>query len=590
MIPPHPTRALEAAGLARPSADESFDRIARLVQRHLGAPTALVTIVLPGAQVYPGAVGLPAPFQHTRRTTFPDPLCGEVVETGQPLVVEDLHADPRLAATSTVTQLGVSAYAGFPVHDRNGTVVGTVCALDDAPHAWSPTDLATLADLAAACTAELRLRLERQRAHSIQRVAVHATRRTRLLLDLTERFAGATTLTETVESLRTAGTGIGTMWAGMALTNESGTGLTLVERDGTYPHLPRHWRFEDDGIAAVTRSMRPTFYRDGAALLRELPWFAPWVDDSMGGMAFLPLVLEDRLLGLAALLWHGPRDHDAESRRTAGALASCVVQALTRIRVLEERHRVATTLQTAMLTELPEVPHLELASTYASATRTDQVGGDWYDAVVPDSGSCVLMIGDVTGHDMQAAARMGQLRSMLRTLVWCQDATPAALVRELDRANRGLGLAASGTTLVARVDRCPDPDDEAAPDGGAAPPPPDAYRLRWSSAGHPRPVVVRADGRVEELAGRTDLMLGVDPATARRDHAARLAPGDTLVLYTDGLVESRTVDYATRTAQLHDALRDLARGPVPDLPRALVDRMVQGQQRDDVAVLVARAR
>jgi serine phosphatase RsbU (regulator of sigma subunit) len=574
---PHPTRALEEAGLARPSADESFDRIARLVQRHLGAPTALVSIVLPGIQVYPGAVGMPRPIQHTRRTAYSDSLCGEVVETGRPLVVEDLRDHPRLAHTSTATELGAAAYAGFPVYDRNGTAVGTVCALDSEPHAWSPTDLATLADLAAACTAELRLRLERQRAHSIQRVAVHATRRTRLLLDLTERFAGSTTLTETVEALRKAGTGIGTMWAGMALINESGTGLTLVEREGTYPHLPRQWRLDDDGIAAVTRALRPTFYRDGAALLRDLPWFSPWVDDAMGGMAFLPLVLDGQLLGLAALLWHGPRDHDAESRRTAGALAACVVQALTRIQVLEDRHRVATTLQTAMLTDLPAVPHLELASTYASATGTDQVGGDWYDAVVPDSGSCVLMIGDVTGHDMQAAARMGQLRSMLRTLVWCQDAAPAALVRELDRANRGLGVGASATALVARVDRHGTLDDG-------------TCLLRWSSAGHPRPIVVRADGSIDELAGRSDLMLGIDPTTPRHDHEAALGPGDTLVLYTDGLVESRAVSYAVRTAELHRNLRELAGFPVADLPRELVDRMVHGQQRDDVAVLGARAR
>ncbi|MEN5074238.1 SpoIIE family protein phosphatase [Isoptericola cucumis] len=574
MTAAHPAQALEAAGLARPVADSSFDRIARLVQRQLGVPTALVTIVLPDAQVYPGALGLPDPFQATRRTTLTEPLCGTTISMGRPLVVEDLRADPVLSRTATVTELGMGAYAGFPIFDRNGIPVGTVCALDSEPHPWSSTDLATLADLAASCTAELRLRLERQRAHRIQKVAVHATRRTRLLLELTERFAGATTLEETVEAMRASAAGIGTMWAGMALLDPSGTALTLVEREGTYPHLARHWPLTHPAVAAATRTRRPAFFRDGAAVLRAMPTFAPWVDESMGAMAFLPLVTDDRLLGLVALLWRGPHDHDDENRRTAAALATSVTQALARVRVLDERHRVATTLQAAMLTDLPAVPHLELASTYASATRTDKVGGDWYDAVVLDARSCVLMIGDVTGHDMQAAARMGQLRSMLRTLVWCQAGPPAELLHELDHANIGLGLAASGTALVARLD-CTDDD---------------GCRLTWSTAGHPRPVVVRADGRVQELAGRPDLMLGFAPSTRRTDHTADLAHGDTLVLYTDGLVESRTVDYAVRADELYRALQDLASCSTADLPRRLVERLVHGEQRDDVAVLAARVR
>jgi len=574
-------QALVAAGLARPVADESFDRFARLVQRQLGVPTALVTLVLPDAQVYPGALGLPGTLQLTRRTTLSEPLCGETVRTGEALVVEDLRADPRFAHRDTVTELGMGSYAGFPILDRHGTAVGTVCALDTEAHTWSPTDLATLSDLAAACTAELRLRLERQRAHRIQRVAVHATRRTRMLLDLTERFASATTLDEIVGALRASGSGLGTVWAALALADPGGSSLTLVEREGAYPYLPRHWSLDDPAVASVARARRPAFYRDGAAALRAQPTWDPWIDPSLGGLALVPMVVDDRLLGVVVLQWRGPHEHDDESRRTAVALASCVAQALVRVRVLEDRHRVATTLQAAMLTDLPRVPYLELASTYASATRTDKVGGDWYDAVELDPRSTVLMIGDVTGHDMQAAARMGQLRAMLRTLAWCQDAPPARLLRELDRANRGLGLTASGTAVVARLDRT----GRGEPGDGD-----DGCRLWWASAGHPLPVVLRADGRVHELTGRPDLMLGVDPSVVRHDHAGLLEPGDTLLLYTDGLVESRRVSFTERAAELRDVLGDLRGGPTAELPQRLVDRMVQGPQHDDVAVLAARVR
>lgn len=574
-------QALVAAGLARPVADESFDRFARLVQRQLGVPTALVTLVLPDAQVYPGALGLPGTLQLTRRTTLSEPLCGETVRTGEALVVEDLRADPRFAHRDTVTELGMGSYAGFPILDRHGTAVGTVCALDTEAHTWSPTDLATLSDLAAACTAELRLRLERQRAHRIQRVAVHATRRTRMLLDLTERFASATTLDEIVGALRASGSGLGTVWAALALADPGGSSLTLVEREGAYPYLPRHWSLDDPAVASVARARRPAFYRDGAAALRAQPTWDPWIDPSLGGLALVPMVVDDRLLGVVVLQWRGPHEHDDESRRTAVALASCVAQALVRVRVLEDRHRVATTLQAAMLTDLPRVPYLELASTYASATRTDKVGGDWYDAVELDPRSTVLMIGDVTGHDMQAAARMGQLRAMLRTLAWCQDAPPARLLRELDRANQGLGLTASGTAVVARLDRT----GRGEPGDGD-----DGCRLWWASAGHPLPVVLRADGRVHELTGRPDLMLGVDPSVVRHDHAGLLEPGDTLLLYTDGLVESRRVSFTERAAELRDVLGDLRGGPTAELPQRLVDRMVQGPQHDDVAVLAARVR
>jgi anti-sigma regulatory factor (Ser/Thr protein kinase) len=226
-----------------------------------------------------------------------------------------------------------------------------------------------------------------------------------------------------------------------------------------------------------------------------------------------------------------------------------------------------------MLTELPAVHSAELAATYASATRTDQVGGDWYDAVVLDDDAFVLMIGDVTGHDMRAAAQMGQLRSMLRTFAWCQDEPPATLLRLLDRANRGLALQASATALVVRLDRSPR-----------------GFDVTWSNAGHPAPLVLRADGTVDTFDAHPDLMLGVLPGTDRHDHRGELAPGDTLLLYTDGLVERRGESYQDRLAGLRATLADHVGTATSALPDALVRRLVAGEARDDVAVLALRVR
>ncbi|MBD5785652.1 SpoIIE family protein phosphatase [Cellulosimicrobium terreum] len=571
-------RELARAGLAEPMADESFDRFARLVRRQLGVPTALVTLVLDEEQVFPGALGLPEPYQSARRTPLSHSFCQHVVSTAEALVVEDARLVPWLADNRAIDDLGVVAYAGFPIFDPRGQVVGSLCAIDHRPRTWTEVELATLTDLAAACTSELRLRLAQARARRMQRAALAANRRARLLLGLSETFAAATSVRDVAESLSVVGTTIGARYAGLAVLDPSGTSMTYTTMDHLEPGIPpsfRRFRLSDARPSALAaRTREPQFFRDHVAFSAAYPEIA----DSLGtehahARSFLPAVAGDRLLGLVVLEWEDEREFDVDAVKTETAMASYVAHALDRVRLLEERHEVAATLQSAMLTELPHVHRVELAATYSTATRTDQVGGDWYDAVVLDDDASVLMIGDVTGHDMHAAAQMGQLRSMLRTFAWCQDEPPATLLRLLDRANRGLALHSSGTALVARLDRTSD-----------------GFHVTWSSAGHPGPLVLRADGTVEEPDVSPDLMLGVLPGSPRHDHRLRLEHGDTMLLYTDGLVEQRGTPYAERVATLRTALgaqRGTATSAVPD---ALVRRLVGDLQRDDIAVLAVRAR
>ena len=568
---------LAQAGLAEPVADESFDRFARLVRRQLGVPSALVTLVLDDEAVLPGALGLPEPYQSERRTPLSHTFCQFVTSDSRPLVVEDARVVPHLAALRAVDDIGVVSYAGFPIFDPQGRAVGSLCAFDGRPRPWSDEDLATLADLASACTSELRLRLARARAKRMQRVALAANRRSRLLLELSESFAAATSVRVVAERLSAVGTGIGARYAGLAVLDASGTRLEYTTLDHLEPGVPASFRRmrvdAERGASIAARTREPLFFRDHAQYAARLPEAAALIaSDDVEARAFLPVLAGERLLGVVTLAWEAAREFDDDAVQTKTAIASYVAHALDRVRLLEERHRVATTLQAAMLTELPSVRSAELAATYASATRTDQVGGDWYDAVVLDDDACVLMIGDVTGHDMRAAAQMGQLRSMLRTFAWCQDEPPAVLLRLLDRANRGLALHSSGTAVVARLDRTPH-----------------GFDLTWSNAGHPAPLVLRADGSVETLDAPADLMLGVLPGTTRHDHRARLAHGDTLLLYTDGLVERRGTSYAERLAAARAALAEHTTTATSALPDALVRRLVS-DQRDDVAVLALRVR
>jgi len=568
---------LAQAGLAEATADESFDRFARLVRRQLGVSSALVTLVLDEEAVLPGAQGLPEPYQSERRTPLTHTFCQFVTSDARPLVVADARAEPHLASLRAVDDVGVVSYAGFPIFDPHGHAVGSLCAFDGEPRPWSDEDLATLADLAAACTSELRLRLARARARRMQRVALAANRRSRLLLELSESFAAATSVRDVAERLAAVGAVIGARYAGLATLDASGTRLEYTTLDHLEPGIPasfRRMRLDADRASAIAaRTREPLFFRDHAQYAERLPDAAALiVNHEVQARSFLPVLAEDRLVGVVALAWDTAREFDEDAVKTETAIASYVAHALDRVRLLEERHRVAATLQAAMLTELPSVRTAELAATYASATRTDQVGGDWYDAVVLDDDACVLMIGDVTGHDMGAAAQMGQLRSMLRTFAWCQDEPPAVLLRLLDRANRGLALHSTATAVVVRLDRTPR-----------------GFDVTWSNAGHPSPLVLRADGTIDTLDAPPDLMLGVLPSTPRHDHRARLAHGDTLLLYTDGLVERRGSPYADRLAGLREALAELSSTATSALPDALVRRLVSGQ-RDDVAVLALRVR
>ena len=236
---------------------------------------------------------------------------------------------------------------------------------------------------------------------------------------------------------------------------------------------------------------------------------------------------------------------------------------------------VARSLQDAMLTRLPESAHLQTAARYLTADTDDEVGGDWYDAVLHPSGAMTLVIGDVMGHDIAAAAFMGQVRNVLRAIVVDRDESPAAVLTRLDGALRELGVDTLVTVLLMRVD-VPSPG----PGVGAA--------LRWASAGHPPPVIATADGSVAALDGATDLLLGVRSGAGRTDHVDVLPPGATLLLYTDGLVERRDRDVEVGQRELFDAVaahRTLEPGPFLD---AVLADTVGGHPGDDVAVLVAR--
>jgi serine phosphatase RsbU (regulator of sigma subunit) len=258
-------------------------------------------------------------------------------------------------------------------------------------------------------------------------------------------------------------------------------------------------------------------------------------------------------------------------RQLSGASA----RADARARDAEGMAGLAEWLQRSLLTELCPVPDVEVAARYLPAADHVKIGGDWHDAFPAPGQRTLLAIGDVAGHDSPAAAIMAQLRSVLRGIGQVLTGSPAVLLTALDRAAQSLLPGALATIIVAELSR------DRADDG---------YELvlRWSNAGHPPPLLVTSDGTTCLLEYEPDVLIGVEPDAVRTDHEQRLGPGDTVVMYTDGLVERPdiTIDEGIRR------LRDAAAANADLSPEELCDALLLltrgDQNNDDVAILALR--
>ncbi len=561
--------------------DPSFDRYARMLSRTLDTPIALVSLVEEGRQVFPGACGLPPDVAAARETPLSHSFCQYVVADQAPLVISDAREDDRLRTNLAIPDLGVIAYAGWPITDHTGEIIGSLCAIDTEPRDWSAYDLEMLEDLAAACSTELSERglriTEQELAH-----------RSRVLLALSEGLSITRTMADVAQAveriavdqlgclhagiwLRGDGDAVGRDWAPEVLTFVAPPTVTWESalRNAVLPFD------ESNPLGGAAVHGQAEYYGDKATQNVRYPHL-DIVKQIGEARSFQPLITRGEVLGTLALIWADPHPLTAQDRVTIEALASYSAQAVQRAGLLQERLDALVTLQSALLPDLPESECLELAARYRPAASRDQVGGDWYDVVVTPSGSTSLMVGDVVGHDIAAAAVMGQLRTMLRTIAWTLGDGPAAQVARLDRAMQDLAVDAMATLVYARVE---------AQDGS------DGRTLHWTNAGHPPPLLVTAEGVVTFLdEGVPDLMVGVQPDTDRTDNSARLPRGSTLLLYTDGLVERRGetitvgLDRLAAAAGRHQAL------DVDDFLDAVLGDLVGQQLADDVAVLAVHLR
>ncbi|WP_428961430.1 SpoIIE family protein phosphatase [Micromonospora fluostatini] len=268
-------------------------------------------------------------------------------------------------------------------------------------------------------------------------------------------------------------------------------------------------------------------------------------------------------------VWHRDVDRTDTDQAALSELARLVGVRLENAQLYEAEHRIATTLQHSLLPRsLPQLPGAVVASRYLPGTADVEVGGDWYDVVGVDDDELVLVIGDVVGKGVGAAAAMGQLRNALRAYI-LEGFDPGAA---LTRLNRLVGSAErrSFATVVCLWFS------------------PRTGRLRYASAGHPSPLLIRGDAVVFLHDRALGPPVGAIPDTRYRTVEGELPPGSRLLLYTDGLIEDRHVGIDVALDQLR---ADAASGGehVADLVETVVGRVRTRRRRDDVAVLALEA-
>lgn len=589
------------------AADPGMERFARLAAGALGVPVALVSLVEAGRQAFPGQVGLAEPWASGRQTPLVRSLCERVVAAGSPVVLADVRQDEGARGVADSSDLRVIAYAGMPLTDGEGQVLGSLCAIDARPRAWSSRELAALADLTAACCAELRLRITSRRAAQALDAAERshaaaqeysararlALDRSKLLLRAAEDLAGTAGLADVRRRVRNLVTGnLKPSYVELALLD--GQQLRwIADSDLAFPvnFSGQAVALEDaDPSAQAARQGRMVIVT-GSAARRAGQEGQGGTDSGTAGLktaVCVPLPGITRVLGTLVLGWDSLHQLDVSERAVLIAIAGYTAQAVERALYLDQRVTVATQLQRAMLTDLPAAPGFQLGALYRPAAGGELVGGDWYDAY-PLAAACgsqrpggaglgpvlALTVGDITGHDMHAATIMGQVRSMLRQADLDHvDRGPAVAVTAVENACTALGLDATGTLVHAHL----------SPAGGSA------WHLSWTNAGHPPPLLLeRPGGQPERLAAHDRLLWPGLAGRPRTSQHRLLSPGATLLLYTDGLVERRDGDIddaIDRTAAAMSAAP--ARHPLSTLLGQLVAEIADPGAADDMVLLAVR--
>ncbi|MFI8502343.1 SpoIIE family protein phosphatase [Streptomyces sp. NPDC085524] len=320
------------------------------------------------------------------------------------------------------------------------------------------------------------------------------------------------------------------------------------------------------GVETLT-SGRPMFFESMEKLAAAYPGIP--LDAHVGARAFLPLIASGRPVGSCILGFDAPRGFSPEERTVLTALAGLIAQALERAKRYDNEAARARGLQSALLPHrLPVREHVDTVARYLPGSVGMDVGGDWYDVIETDDGLLALVIGDVQGHGVAAAATMGQLRSAVRAFA-LSGSSPQEVASGTNRLLIDLDPGQFASCCYVLLD-------------------PVSGHARAVRAGHPQPLMRHPDGRTEVLDLAGGVVLGIDPKASYPVTELRLATGSVLVLYTDGLVERPGTDIDVGVERLRAALAATGPAPLTEMADRLIgDAGSSADRPDDIALLLA---
>ncbi|UUY48850.1 SpoIIE family protein phosphatase [Streptomyces yangpuensis] len=391
---------------------------------------------------------------------------------------------------------------------------------------------------------------------------------------------------------------------GLAVFGVAGDRLSVIGHhghdagdEGPFTDMPLE---TDYPAAEVVRTGRAIYLASPEDYKRRFPATWPLAQRfDRVSWAFLPLIVAGRTMGAWMAAFKQPASFSPDERSVLTTVARMLAQALQRAGVAESERELTTGLQRSMMPQLgPEIPGMRIAARYVPTGGGLQVGGDWYDMIPLPSGRFALVIGDVQGHDVRAAGLMGQLRIAVRAYA-SEGHRPDAVLSRTSRFLAGL---------------CASQESGAQEDPDAQSPrfatclyvecDPRTGTLEVARAGHPDPAVRMTDGTVLMRPTAGGLPLGIVPDTDYPTTRFTLEPGETMMLCTDGLIETGGHDLDTGWARLRAVLEagtHEAAGHEDGHLEALADLLVQAvhgpsshhttgpladRREDDIAVVL----
>lgn len=559
-------RAVAATGLVGSDVEEVFDRLTQLASDLFGVPCAFVTLVDDTRSFWKSCLGVDAIDAAGRQNLVGESFCQYVVATGAPLLIDDARLDPRTKRNPSIASMGVVAWAGAPVLSAEGEVLGTFCVVDGVPRRWTAADEGRLEIFAGAAASEIRLRTALREAQQV-------SRRSELLAALGHELSAADGAEAVAETLAAAGHRVfGALFVTVALIDDD-----RRLRGVPAPHLPTAVTDRYRTIEVSDRTPAGTAVVEGrmvtASTFAEYGERWPAVAEDAAAIGIVavcavPLRRSDgTVMGALSVGWADEQSFEPGVLGVVHTMKQMCADALERAQLSDSRRTLIRHLQRELLPGLPALADLDAAVRYSPAIDDFGFGGDWYDVFSLSPTVTAVIVSDVSGHGIAAAATMAQLKG---TFNWLVRSQRVDLDEVFDVAARWHGEGPESfiaTVAVHLIDT-------------------EADTITFVSAGHPPAIVVRPDGVRELLRGGRRSVFGM---RAPHVDAARAAfpKGSVLLAYTDGLVERRRMSIDHGISALVELVAAHSNASAEALAQ-MISEWMPPSPADDIAFAIVR--